>query len=218
MLHLAIVDAEIELVPPEIAGHPAIVRRARQRGKDPAALLLDSSADYRAMNGLADYRRRGRPDIAHLCLLNALGSIPCKEGALRVYLHTRQDLVLAFDRRTRLPRTQSRFYGLLEGLVSEGRGTGLITLRRMSLRELWRRLAPDVCLGLTRRGEKANLSSELSGGRTVMAMIGGFPEGGFRSPVCEFARLVSCYEHPLDAWTVVNEVICAYRSIGSQRT
>lgn len=211
MLLLTLVDAEIELVPDEIATHQAIIRRAKGRRVDPSEMLLDSNLDHRAMASLQDGARRGRPDIAHICLLAALDSIPSREGRMRVYVHTRHDIVMEFDPKTRIPRSQNRFYGLLEKLLSEGKGTELITVSRMSIRQLQKQLAPDLSLGFSRRGESGDLRSMLSGERKTMAMVGGFPSGYFRSPVGEIARIVRCYDEPLDAWTVVNEIICAYR-------
>ncbi len=213
VLFLTLVDAEIELVPEEIATHEVIVRRSRRRRMDPTEMLLDSNLDHRAMVGLEDGARRGRPDIAHICLLNALDSIPCREGRMRVYVHTRHDIVMEFDPRTRIPRSQNRFYGLLEKLLSQGRGTDLVKVWKMSLRQLQEQLDPDLSLGFSRRGEPADLRSVLSQGQKVMAMVGGFPSGYFRSPVEKMARIVRCYDQPLDAWTVVNLIICAYGGV-----
>ena len=211
MLFLTIVDAEIELVPEEIATHEVIIRRAKRRRVDPTEMLLDSNMDHRGMARLQDGTRRGRPDITHVCLLNALDSIPCREGRMGVYVHTRQDIVMGFDPKTRIPRSQNRFYGLLEKLLSEGKGTELITVSRMSVRQLQKQLAPDLSLGFSRKGERVDLRSMLSGEGKIMAMVGGFPSGYFRSPVEDIARVVRCHDQPVDAWTVVNEIICAYR-------
>lgn len=213
MLFLTIVDSEIELVPEEIAKHPLIRSRARKRRKDPTDMLLDSNSDYKAMAALPDGRGRGRPDIAHICLLNAMDSISSREGHLKVYVHTRHDIVLGFENRTRIPRTQARFYGLLESILSEERSTDLISFRKISLKELREEIAPDMSLGFSSRGEPIDLPSEMGRGERILAMVGGFPSGDFRSPVKEVAdKVVRCYGQPLDAWTVVNEVICAFQS------
>ena len=210
MLYLVIADAEVELVPEQIRNHPVIRRRARSRRKLPSQLILDSNTDHRAMGSLSDSERRGRPDIAHICLLNALGSIPCKRGEIRVFMHTRNDEVLEFEPETRIPRAQNRFYGILESILSTRTGTNLIHYSEMSLTELRDSLKPDNCLAMSRRGEKIDLDKEMGRNQNTMVLIGGFPRGFFLSPVNEIGRLIRVSDEPLEAWTVVNEVICSY--------
>jgi rRNA small subunit pseudouridine methyltransferase Nep1 len=164
------------------------------------------------MRRLIEGDRRGRPDIAHLCLLIALDSVLCREGELDVYLHTRDDVVLAFDPGTRLPRAQGRFYGILEKILSSGSGTDLIRYRKMGLADLRSKIKPDSTLVLTPSGEEFNIADHMSRCDHVLAIVGGFPKGDFRSPIDPIAdALVSCYPDSLDAWTVLNEVICSYR-------
>ncbi len=57
--------------------------------------ILDRSYHHAAMKDIADSEKRGRPDIAHLCLLEALGSPLNKEGLLRTYVHTYNDYVIS---------------------------------------------------------------------------------------------------------------------------
>ncbi len=216
MLNLIITDAEIELVPAEIADHPSIRRRAKRRNKKGQELLLDSNYDYRAMRRLPQGERRGRPDIAHICLLNALDSIPSREGQLRVYVHTRNDRVFRFASETRLPRSQHRFYGILESLLKKEEGTDLIGYERLSLRQLVDRIEPDFSVAFSIRGSQLDISDRLNSAERVVAMVGGFPRGNFKSPALELAdEVVRFYNRPLDAWTVVNGLICDYQRRGS---
>jgi len=211
LLFLILADSEIELVPSEIAEQRSLVRRARRRGKEPNELLLDSNTDHRAMKLLPDGSRRGRPDIAHMCLLNALGSIPSREGRLRCYVHTRDDIVLGFEPRTRIPRSQGRFYGLIESILARRRGTELISYREINLEGLLTEIQPDVSLGFSSRGDSVDLQREMAKEGKIVAIVGGFPKGYFMSPVEKLVdRMVSLYDAPLDAWTAVNEVLCAY--------
>ena len=212
MLSLVIADSEIELVPSELERHPLIVRRAEGRRRPPGQILLDSNYDHRAMRALRDQDRRGRPDIAHVCLLVALDSIPAREGELRVYVHTRHDAVLTFSSDTRIPRSQSRFYGILEGILSTGEGTKFIGYREMGLGALVAGLGPDLTIGLSPSGEGANLPDLMSGKGNIVAIVGGFPRGDFLSPVGSIVdRMVSLHAESLDAWTAVAEAISAYR-------
>jgi rRNA small subunit pseudouridine methyltransferase Nep1 len=213
MLSIVIADSEIELVPDEIAGHAAIRRKAKRRGKPPAETLLDSNMDHVPMRRLVDGDRRGRPDIAHLCLLVALDSISSREGDLLVYVHTREDVILTFDPGTRLPRVQGRFYGILEKILTSETGTDLIGYDKMNLAGLCLKIAPDITLALTPSGKRSSLAEEMSGKEHVLSIIGGFPRGEFKSPVESLAdATISCYPDSLNAWTVLNEVVFSYRN------
>ncbi len=143
MLNLIIADAEIELVPPEMAGHHAMEWFAKRRGRPPTELILNSSLHYEAMKGIVDGDRRGRPDIAHMCLLLALDSPLNREGLLRTYVHTRHNKVIIVDPTVRLPRMQNRFEGLLEQLFLVGSAPPekpLLKLEKATLKELVARL------------------------------------------------------------------------------
>jgi rRNA small subunit pseudouridine methyltransferase Nep1 len=136
MLHLVIAEAELELVPKAILDHPAVVNHARRRGKRPDEILLDSTYHHAAIKKLPDGERRGRPDIVHICLLNALESIASKEGKLRVYVHTRNDEVIYIRPETRIPRNYNRFVGLMESLFRDRvvpRGLELLRIEEKSL-------------------------------------------------------------------------------------
>jgi len=215
MLSLIIADSEIELIPGSISRHPLVVRRAMAKRREPGQILLDSNYDHRAMRALEDSDRRGRPDIAHICLLVALDSIPNRQGELRVHVHTRNDSVLTFGSSTRIPRSQARFYGILEGILSRGEGTKFIEYRRMGLADLVRSIQPDLAVCLSPAGETIELSREMAQRESIVAIVGGFPRGDFTSPVEGIAdRIVSLHPESLDAWTAVAETISAYRNRG----
>ncbi|HYT17864.1 MAG TPA: 16S rRNA methyltransferase, partial [Thermoplasmata archaeon] len=112
MLTLVLADSELELVPPSIAGHPAIRTSARKRGRSPTSILLDSSLHHPALKGVPDGERRGRPDLVHGFVLLCLDSIVNQEGRLTTIVHTRHDDVLRFAPQTRIPRNYARFVGL----------------------------------------------------------------------------------------------------------
>ncbi|RLG20801.1 hypothetical protein DRN72_04605 [Methanosarcinales archaeon] len=50
--------------------------------------LLDSSYHHKAMRMLENPDKRGRPDIVHFCLLEALGSPLNVDGKLSTVVHT----------------------------------------------------------------------------------------------------------------------------------
>lgn len=81
---------------------------------------LLTSDDHAAM-----MRRRGRdpttarPDISHSCLLMLLDSPLNKAGLLQVYVHTRNNVLIEVNPRTRIPRTFKRYAGLMVQLLNK---------------------------------------------------------------------------------------------------
>jgi len=216
VLHIVIADAELELVPEKIAEHPAVLSYARRRGRKPGEVLLDATYHHSAMKELEEGDRRGRPDIVHFCLINALESILNKEGRLRVYVHTRNDEVIYVKPETRIPRNYNRFVGLMESLFRKGAvppDLSLLRLESKSLEELIAEINPDAIFVMHERGESrrpADFGRELTGYTNPLVIIGGFPHGDFRSRV--EGRRISLYKKPLMAWTVLNEVVVSYEN------
>lgn len=216
MLTLVLADAELELVPQAIAGHPSVRTSAKRRGRSPGGILLDSSLHHPALKKFPEGERRGRPDIAHLFLLLCLDSVLNAQGQLRTLVHTRNDDILRIDPHTRIPKNYPRFVGLMEDLFQKGavpEEKPLITLDRgVSLETLLSEF-PGPKWAFKEDGERVNLwqaFAELEG--DLVAVVGGFPHGDFRSPVgalCD--RVVSLHEEPLRAWTVTSEILVAYR-------
>ncbi|NJE42369.1 16S rRNA methyltransferase [Thermococcus sp. GR6] len=211
MLHLVIADSELELAPKLIVDHPAIVNYAKRRNKKPEEVLLDSTYHHSALKKLEDGERRGRPDIVHVCLLNALESIANKEGKLRVYVHTRNDEVIYIKPETRIPRNYNRFVGLMESLFKNGvvpEGLELLRMEEKSLAELIDEIKPDGVFVMHENGESMKpqeFGKVLAGLQSPLVVVGGFPHGDFRSEIP--GKKISFYKAPLMAWTVVNEII-----------
>jgi len=58
-----------------------------------------------------------RPDITHQCLLTLLDSPLNKAGLLQVYIHTKKNVLIEVNPKTRIPRTFKRFSGLMVQLL-----------------------------------------------------------------------------------------------------
>jgi len=216
VLHIVIADSEVELVPEKISEHPAVLAHARRRGRKPNEILLDATYHHSAMRELEEGERRGRPDIVHFCLINALESILNKEGKLRVYVHTRNDEVIYVKSETRIPRNYSRFVGLMESLFRKRVVPPTLSLLRLvdkSLEELISEINPDAVFIMHEAGElytPFDFGMELAGYSNPLVIIGGFPHGDFKSEI--EGRMISLYKKPLMAWTVLNEVIVNYEN------
>jgi len=153
MLYLLIAEAALELIPSEAWGHPAIRKYAMKRGKHPSKLLLDISFHYSAVKNLPHIEKRGRPDIVHITLLEALGSPLNRSGKLRVYVHTFRNYIIEVNPETRLPRNYYRFVGLMEQLFERRRvpprgDKVLLRIKKGSIRDVVRGDFTDETLSL----------------------------------------------------------------------
>lgn len=195
MINLILADSAIELSP---------VKGRRNRAE-----LLDSSYHYRMMRDMPDGDRRGRPDITHFCLLEALGSPLNLGGSLCTMVHTREDKVITIDASTRLPRNYERFKGLLAALLSEG-GQELLSVRDCTLHSLIGSLGGRV-FAFSANGRllrlhgafDAELAGTGSGTGNITLVVGGFPKGHLSG----FDTLYSIYPKSLDAWVVVSRLL-----------
>jgi rRNA small subunit pseudouridine methyltransferase Nep1 len=217
MINLIIADAELELIPAKIAGHPSVRATSSRRRRRAEECLLDSSLHHSAMNALLDAGRRGRPDIVHFCLLLAMDSpVNTEEDGLRVFVHTRNDIVLRFHPAIRLPRNYGRFTGLMEELLSIGEivspaGQQLASSARQTLGELVHELGSQA-IAFSEEGKPDYSLSFLRQYTDMTLIIGGFPHGAFLSDVSKYAvSTVSIAKGKLMAWTVVATVLAAYR-------
>lgn len=109
----------------------------------------------------------------------------------------------------------------MEDLFAKGRvpeDEPLITLERgIPLKDLVAECG-GTSWAFSEEGEAIALEEEIPKIRgDIVAVLGGFPHGTFRSPVRDIcARVVSMHAGPLKAWTVASVVLVAYRHFGSK--
>ena len=96
-------------------------------------MLLDRSIHHHAMLKLAEDSKRGRPDLVHLTLLSVTSTPLYQEGLVKVYIHTRDDIVLELKEQTRPPKSYARFRDLVQKLLSEKPKSGLISVYESSI-------------------------------------------------------------------------------------
>lgn len=210
-------DAELELVPTELLKERCIINNARARGKAPEKILLDASHHHPAFDRLKESERRGRPDIVHFFMMLCMDSDLNASGRLRVFVHTRNDDVIAVNPQTRLPPHYPRFVGLIENLFEQrvvpSRENALLELReKVPLATLVSALKPDEIIVLDEGGEKAYLPEKLASikAERVVVIIGGFSKGTFRSDMSKMKTTkVSLGQRALKVWTVTAKALCA---------
>jgi rRNA small subunit pseudouridine methyltransferase Nep1 len=188
-----------------------VVSDSERRQKDASEILLDRSFHHSAMKKLKDSEKRGRPDLVHVALLSVTGAPLYLDGAARVFVHTRDDLVVEFAEKTRIPKNYIRFRGLMEEALVERPREGLVAVHPMKVRELVRRTSSDMVLGLSIQGKQSRmdeLARMVSAAREPMVVIGGFPHGHFApETISTFDQLLRIDARPLEAHVVASRLI-----------
>lgn len=218
MLRIVLADAEVELAPPEIAGHPAIRATAKDRDIRPGEVLLDQNLHGSAIAKLSDGKRRGRPDILHYTLLTLLESPLNKAGGLKVLVHTRHNLLIGIRSDTRLPRGEARFQGLLAKLLREGRSQDKDPLLWVEGERGPAQVVHELAGPAFRLDEggaamrPAELVEKAQGG-DLNLIIGAFASGDFSAAWKQAVpETASIWKEPLNAWAVAAELVAAYRA------
>jgi len=218
MLILVFAESALETVPRDLWSHPAVGKHSRRRKKQPGLTILDRSYHHGAMKGLSENEKRGRPDIIHFSLLEALGSPLNRAGLLEVHVHTIDDHVIYVDPQIRLPRNYERFIGLMEQLFQLGKvpktGPALLSLEPKTISDLIMDIGPDYVVAFSRLGSSMTLRdvmTSLSSKGRLAAIIGGFPKGHFSEETVSLTNeMISIDFDALEAWTVASRVIYEY--------
>ena len=218
VLTLVLAESSIELVPNELVHHPAIVKWAQRKRKDPHSLILDQTYHHSAILQLGPHGAgRGRPDIAYLSLLLALGSPLNLSGELKCYVHTKDNNIIEVNPKARLPRNTDRFTALLEQLYQEKTvpptGPPLLSIKHGSIGSLLDEISGMV-VALTTTGRRKHMDEIASGlteHRKPVLLVGGFPKGHLSEDALSNAKeLCRIQDQGLEAWTVVARAIYDY--------
>jgi rRNA small subunit pseudouridine methyltransferase Nep1 len=218
MLILILAESAIETIPKSLWQHPSVKGYSKKRGKPPKFLLLDRSYHHAAMKKLSQSHKRGRPDIVHFALLEALGSPLNKAGELQVYVHTINDQTITVDPKARLPRNYNRFVGLVEQLFEMKKapptGPALLKLEHKTLPHLLQGIRPTYTVAFSRTGTPSTIEeaiSRLSSNERLAVIIGGFPHGHFSEKTVKLANeVIRIDPEMLETWTVASRVIYEY--------
>ena len=215
-LTLLLVECGIELIPDEIKNHPAIQKNLQKENY--ASRILDNAIHHSAMKKLNVYEKRGRPDITHICLLNALGSPLNISGNLTLYIHTVHNKIFKINPKIRLARNYNRFKGLIGKLLIEGKIETdediLISSIEGDLKSLLRTIEDAEVILCSVKGRLTLNYQEIfqdNLSKNYVLIIGGFQKGRFSSEILGLSNnLVSISKNSLNAWNVVNKMITYY--------
>jgi rRNA small subunit pseudouridine methyltransferase Nep1 len=203
LLTFILAESALETVPEKLWKHPSVSKYAEIRGTKPRYVLLDRSFHHSAMKSLEQNEKRGRPDIVHFALLEALGSPLNKEGLLQTCVHTVSDYVIAVNHETRLPRNYDRFVSLIQQLFEYGRvppeqaETALLTLERKTMPQLIQDIKPSYVLAFSRCGKPCTFEaavSKLAYEKNPAVIVGGFPKGHFSDATKKLVNETVCID------------------------
>ncbi len=227
MLNLVIADTALETIPVEIFQHTSL-KKIRDSGKKPSQILLDRTFHHFAIlssNLKQDYKR-ARPDILHIILLNVLATPLFKNNQLKVFVHTINNQVIKIGDNLRIPKSYSRYEGLILDLfknkkIKSENGYILLELNdNLSFSDLLSKyINPDVTIGLSTNGIFKNfeyVSNELFQFKNPCIVIGGFPKGHFSKDIescLEKKYSISIFS--LEAHIVVSRLLYEFEKINN---
>ncbi|MFX1397435.1 MAG: 16S rRNA methyltransferase [Promethearchaeota archaeon] len=215
-----LVECGLELIPKKIRNHPSIKKGLKINNY--ASQLLDTALHHSVMKTLKDFEKRGRPDILHACLLNALGSPLNKSGFLTTYIHTINGKIFKIAPKLRITRNYNRFKGLMAKLLIDGRigieGTELISPFVGSLEELIQSHKNKQLAIFSSKGKKITPSDKfftLTSDKETITIIGGFQKNTFSSQLLKLTNnILSLSSFSLDAWIAISRLL-SYFEIAS---
>ena len=215
-LTIILAECGLELIPLAIRNHPSIQKNVKKDSYP--SKLLDNALHHSAMDLLKDKTKRGRPDITHLCLLNALGSPLNKSGNLNIYIHTVNNIIYEINPEIKIARNYNRFKGLMAKLLMEDeiKAENLLLISRIkkNLSELLKSIGSEEIILFSSKGGLVNNHSELFEKKITknyIGIVGCFQKGLFSDEILSLSnKIVSISHYHLDAWVAISKVIGYY--------
>jgi rRNA small subunit pseudouridine methyltransferase Nep1 len=221
---LVIAEASLETVPKQLVRHMSVIRHAEKLGKKPTEILLDRSYHHSAMvaGKLESMWKRGRPDIVHFALQEALSTPLYLENKLSVYVYTITNKVILIGSNLRMPKSYFRFEGLMMKLFKDkiiksqqDNGTLLELLDDVKFEHLIKNMARcSKSIGLSSGGLASTaeevVSKYIDGTDPCQCtiVIGGFPKGHFSDYISNYLdNSYSIGKTKLEAHVVIARVL-----------
>ncbi len=218
-LIIFLVECGLELIPKQIRKNPAVRRSVTS--KNYSSQLLDNALHHSAMKNLKQFQKRGRPDITHVCMLNALGSALNKTGNLKLYIHTINNKIFEINPEIRIARNFNRFKGLTAKLLIDNKiqvnGSFLISPINGSLNDLIKKFKMPEIILLSSKGKLIKNHQDLflkDISKNLIVIIGGFQKNNFSKNILDLTdKIISISSFHLDAWVVVAKTISYYEIV-----
>ena len=220
MYSLVIAEAAIELIPQILRNHPSVKNHCKRIGRDSNEILLDISYHHKAMveQNLRKWWKRGRPDIVHFDLVEALSTPLFKQKKVQVYVSTFDNKLLIINQDLRIPKSYFRFERLLISIFNKHKNKkspNLIELREnIGFNDLIQKIIkPDLVFGLSVKGTKSKIcgilrNNGVDNSKNYCFVVGGFQRGHFSETVnrtCSNVYSISPYS--LESHVVIARVL-----------
>lgn len=159
--------------------------------------------------------KRGRPDIIHFALMEALSTPLFLKGMLRVYVHTINDKLITIAENLRIPKSYFRFEGLMislfrDNVVKSDEGKVLLEISDATLAGLLDIIKPGMVVGLSTTGVQGTAENVVTEhlAEDCVFVIGGFPRGHFSDNTTQFLNLTySISDMGLEAHVVIARIL-----------
>jgi rRNA small subunit pseudouridine methyltransferase Nep1 len=220
---LIMAETALELVPRELYWHTSVRNHAQRLGKNVSEILLDRSFHHSAMNS-GQFKmawKRGRPDITHFALQEALSTPLYLDGLLDVYIHTIDNNVIKVGPDLRVPKSYFRFEGVIMKLFKDRsiRDKGDRILLELHDNITFENLINNMIgsnnvVGLTSIGARSTADQVVfrncnkNNNARCTFVIGGFPKGHFSECTSKlFCRSYSIERFALESHVVIARIL-----------
>ena len=220
MYSLVIAEAAIELVPQTLRNHPSIKNHCTRIGRGSNEILLDISYHHKAMveQNIRKWWKRGRPDIVHFDLVEALSTPLFKQKKLKVYVSTIDNKLIIINEELRIPKSYFRFERLMITIFNNQKNNktpNLIELRdNVGFSDLIQKIIrPDLVLGFSVKGTKSKIcdilrNNAVDNSKNYCFVVGGFQRGHFSKSVNQAcSNLYSISPYSLESHVVIARVL-----------
>lgn len=210
----------MELVPQILRNHPSVKNHSKRTGRGVNEIFLDISYHHKAMveNNIDQWWKRGRPDIVHFDLVEALSTPLFKQKKLQVYVSTFDNNLVTISQDLRIPKNYYRFEGLMIGIFNKQKNKNSPNLiefqENVNFKDLIENIVrPDLIIGFSAKGTQSKISDILQNNandttKHYCFVIGGFQRGNFSEAVsgaCDAIYSISPFS--LESHVVISRVL-----------
>jgi len=219
---LIIAETALETIPDEIAVHAAVRNHSRRLQQKSSEILLDRSYHHAAMKRLPNSLKRGRPDIVHFSLMEALATPLFMERKLKVYVHTINDKIITIADNLRIPKSYFRFERLMSSLfrdniIKSSEGSILMELSNGTFADLVNIIKPNIVIGLSTVGVQSKAQKVAENASSVdrsCIVVGGFAKGHFSENVTRYLGPTYTISNiGLEAHVVIARILYEYEKL-----
>ena len=202
--------------------HQSVINYAKKKGKNPREVLLDRSYHHDAIihSNLDSSWKRGRPDIVHFAMMEALSTPLFLRHMLKVYVHTINNKIIFISDNLRLPKSYFRFEGLMMNLfkdntikINDSNDVLLEVQDNITFEHLVKKvIKPNKLIGLSSRGIQSTaekvVTENIKKNYHCAFVIGGFPKGHFSESTTKlFNHSYSIEKLKLEAHIVISRIL-----------